>query len=210
MILIRRIVEFRDQLAILLFGGIDDKDVDAANESGRDHLSPFGFVTVHTWSARAERRQVVLPVSFLKHMLNLVGAEDRTILYVFDTIEVDVQRNDVPFKRLIFANVDVIAHHRAMLTAATQAESHGRIGTDAREIHSAVPRAGDPVEASIQGLVEHNAYVTISPGANKAHEQEGQNTGDCNLVENFSCHQSSREEPPSDKRDSAHNKNPLE
>src|SRR5258708_37805969 len=117
-------------------------------------------------------------------MLNLVGAEDRTILYVFDTIEVDVQRNDVPFKRLIFANVDVIAHHRAMLTGATQAESYGRIGTDAREIHSAVPRAGDPVEASIQGLVEHNADVTIVSMTSKAHDQEGHNAGDSNRAAN--------------------------
>src|SRR5260370_7347589 len=110
MILIRRIVEFRDQLAILLFGGIDDKDVDAANQSGRDHLSPFGLVTVHAWSARAERRQVVLPVSFFKHMLDLVGAEDRTILYFFDSIELNVQRTDVPSKQLIFANIDQIPH----------------------------------------------------------------------------------------------------
>ncbi len=35
--------------------GIDDKDVDAANQSGRDHLSPFGLVTVHAWRANAER-----------------------------------------------------------------------------------------------------------------------------------------------------------
>src|SRR5260370_3549919 len=95
-------------------------------------------------------------------------------------MEVDVQSNDVPFKRLIFANVDVIAHHRAMLTGATQAESYGRIGTDAREIHSAVPRAGDPVEASIQGLVEHNADVTIGSRASKAHDPQGQNARDCN------------------------------
>src|SRR6266487_1244851 len=143
-------------------------------------------------------------------MLDLVGAEDRSILYVFDPVEIYIERNCVPFKRMIFANVDVITHHRAALTGAAQAEFYRRIGTDAREIHSAVPRAGDPVEASIQRLVEHNAHVTISPGANKAHEQEGQNTGDCNLAENFSCHQSCREEPPSDKRNSAHNKNPLE
>src|SRR5260370_8685605 len=180
MILIRRIVEFRDQLAILLFGGIDDKDVDAANESGRDHLSPFGFVTVHTWSARAERRQVVLPVSFLKHMLDLVGAEDRTILYVFDSIEIYVKRNDVPFKRLIFANVDVIAHHQAMLTGATQAESYGRIGTDAREIHSAVPRAGDPVEARIQGLVGHTADVAIASSTTPTPDQKAYYPPHCN------------------------------
>src|SRR5216684_7262512 len=113
-------------------------------------------------------------------MLDLVGAEDRTILYVFDSIEIYVQSSDVPFKRLISTNVDVIAHHRAVLTGTAQAESYGGIGTDTREIHSAVPRAGDPVEASIQGLVEHNADVTIGSRTSKAHDQEGQNAGDCN------------------------------
>src|SRR5260370_1917942 len=131
-------------------------------------------------------------------MLDLVGAEDGTILYVFDSIEIYVQRNDVPFKRLIFPNVDVIAHHRAALTRTAQAEFYRRIGTDTREIHSAVPRAGDSVEAAIQRLVEHNADVTISPGTSKAYEQEGQNTGDSSLADNFSCHHSLRHTPPSD------------
>src|SRR5258708_12489235 len=55
MILIRRIVEFRDQLAILLFSGIADQYVDTANQTGLDHPSPFGLVTVHAWRANAER-----------------------------------------------------------------------------------------------------------------------------------------------------------
>src|SRR5258708_23243564 len=137
-------------------------------------------------------------------MLDLVGTEDRTILYVFDTIDVDVQRNDVPFKRLIFTNVDVIAHHRAVLTGTAQAESYGGIGTDTREIDSAVPRACDSVEASIQGLVEHNADVAISSRTSKAHEDEGQNTGDCSRAEDLSWHQSCREEPAIDERDPMH------
>src|SRR5260370_17823907 len=109
-------------------------------------------------------------------MVDLVGTEDRAISYVFDTIDVDVQRNDVPFKRLIFANVDVIAHHGTVLTGTAQAESYGRIGTDTREIHSAVPRAGVSAEASIQGLVDRNADVAITPRPPTAHSQQMHDT----------------------------------
>src|SRR5713101_5668169 len=105
-------------------------------------------------------------------MLDFESTDDRAILDLFDSIQVDIQRNDIPFKRPIFTNVDVIAHHRTVFTGTAQAEFYSRIGADAREIHGAVPRAGDSVNAGIHRLVEHNTYVSINPGTNKANEQE--------------------------------------
>jgi hypothetical protein len=94
-------------------------------------------------------------------MLDFKGSEDGAILYVFDSIEIDIQGNDVPFERLIFTNVDVIAHHGTVFTGTAQAELYRRIGTDAREINSAVPGSRDSVDAAIQRLVEDNAYVSV-------------------------------------------------
>src|SRR5262245_44631061 len=57
-ILVRRIVEFGDQLAVLLFGCVNDEDVEAANQRGGDHLAPFGLKTVPAGIASAESPQV--------------------------------------------------------------------------------------------------------------------------------------------------------
>src|SRR5258707_8512357 len=125
-------------------------------------------------------------------MLDLVGTEDRAILHIFDPIEIYVQGNDVPFEGLIFTNVNVIAHHRAVFTGTAQAQFYGGIGTDAREIHSTVPRASDSVDAGIQRLVEHNTNVSISSGTSEAHEQEGHETWNGNRRHDLSPLRSSR------------------
>src|SRR5260370_26387206 len=143
-------------------------------------------------------------------MLDFEGTEYGAILYIFDSIEINIQRNDVPFERLIFTNVNVIAHHRTVLAGTAHAEFYGRIGTDAREIDGAVPGARDSVDAGVQRLVEHNPNVTISPGASKAHEQEGQNTWDGNRAENLSCDRCSRDGSMSEEGDPLHSKVPLD
>jgi hypothetical protein len=138
-------------------------------------------------------------------VLDLVGTEDRAILYIFDSIEVNIQWDNVPFERVIFTNVDVIAHHRAVLTGTAQAESYRRIGTDAREIHSTVPRASDSIDAGIQRLVEHDTNVTLRTGTSEAHKQEGQKTWNGKRGEIVSRQRSSGEKPSSDERDPMHN-----
>jgi hypothetical protein len=143
-------------------------------------------------------------------MLDLVGTENRAILLIFDSIEIYIQRNDVPFEGLIFTNVDVIAHHGAVFTGTAQAEFYRRIGADAGEIHSTVTCAGDSVEAGIERLIEYDTNVSLSAGASNAHEQEGKNAWDGNRAENPFSERSSGDEPTNDEGDPMHSNIPLD
>src|SRR5215471_6630219 len=182
-ILVRGVVEFRDQLAVLLFSGVDDEDVEAANQRGGDHFTPFGLVTIPAGIARAQRGQVVVTVSFFQKVLNFIRSKDRPIAGILDSIKVDIQRNHVPFVGLILPNVYVVAHHRAVFIGTAQAKLYRRFGTDAREIYGSVARLANSVDALVQGFVKHDSYVRVCAGSEQANEKEGQRTRNPRLAE---------------------------
>src|SRR5258708_33920070 len=47
MVFVRRVIEFGDELLVLLQGRVDRKNVNTADQGSRYHLSPFGFVAGH-------------------------------------------------------------------------------------------------------------------------------------------------------------------
>src|SRR6266446_2915992 len=174
MVLIWQRVEFSDEFAVLLNGGIDHENVEAANKSGRNQFSPFRLVTRRAGWPLTIPRQVFRLVALLQQVLDFVRAEERAMPSVLDTVEVHIERHDVPFKRPLLADVDVIAHHGTLFTGSTQPEFHGRFRADARKIHGTVSCPCDPVNTGVQRLIEHNSHVTVSRKTGEAHESDSQ------------------------------------
>src|SRR5207244_11850141 len=104
--------------------------------------------------------------------LDFIGAKDWTISRILDTVEVHTERHDVPFERLIFADVNIIAHHRTLLVRTTQPEFYGRVRADTRKIDRAMSRSRDPVDAAVERLVENHSHVGMRAGTGQAHQEQ--------------------------------------
>jgi hypothetical protein len=102
-------VEFRDQSEVLLERRINDKNVNAPNHRGSDHLSPFCLVACSARIALAIIRQVFRAISLLENMLDLERAKKGPISWILHAIQVHAKRNDIPFEWLIFTEGCVIA-----------------------------------------------------------------------------------------------------
>src|SRR5262249_83510 len=64
--------------------------------------------------------QIPPAVAFFQEMFESVGSKERAIAGIFDAIEVNVERDDIPLVGLVFANVDVIAHYGAEFNGAAE------------------------------------------------------------------------------------------
>src|SRR6266481_4141425 len=111
---------------------------------------------------------------------------------ILNSIEVHIQRSHVPFKRLIFADINVIAHDRALLAGTAEPEVYRRLRANAREIHGGVSCAGDPIYAGVQRFIENNTDARAGAGRGKAHQEENQN----NRNGSSTAHTSGQESSP--------------
>src|SRR5258708_38453753 len=108
-------MEFGYELAVLLQGRVDRKNVNPGDQGSRYHFSPFGFFARHAGGTGTILLQIFFPVTFFQQLLDFVRSEERTIAGVFDSIEVNIERHDGPFEPPILADVKVVAHNGTTL-----------------------------------------------------------------------------------------------
>src|SRR5215831_12591155 len=174
MILVDGIVEFGDELLILFGSCADRKNVHAANHRGGDHFAPFGFCAGHAGFGGAVIGQILPAIAFFQKMFEFVGSKERAIAGVFDAVEVNVERDDVPLVGLVFANVDVIAHDGAEFTWAAEPKFYRGFRADAGEKDGAMAGAADAVEVFVEGFVEDDADVGGGARNGDLEQQEGE------------------------------------
>src|ERR1700683_542691 len=163
-------IELGNQRAVLLDGSVHHEHVHAAFESGANHFAPFGAVAIAAARASADRCEIFFAVALFEHGLDVFGAEQRAVLGVFDAVEIDAERNDVPFVGLVFAQGSVIADDRTLLTGAAEAHFHrGVVRADIRKINGAMAGAGDARDAGVEGLVQDYSRIGEGGGRERAH-----------------------------------------
>ena len=107
-------------------------------------------------------------------MLDFVRSEERTIAGVFHPIEVNIERHDVPFERLILADVQVVAHDGTMLAWPTEAQLDGRFRADAGEVDRAVTCTAYSVHILVQRFIQHDAHIGGSGRADEAQQPKSE------------------------------------
>src|ERR1700683_4595837 len=163
-------IKFRNERAVLLDGSVHDEYVHAAFESGANHFAPFSAVAIAAARAGANRRKIFFAVALFKHRLDVFRADQRAVLRVFDAVEIDAERNYVPFVRLVFAQSGVIADDRTLLTGEAQTHFHrGVVRADIRKINGAMAGAGDAGDAGVEGLVQDYSRICKGGGRERAH-----------------------------------------
>jgi len=111
-------------------------------------------------------------------MFDLVGSEERTIAGILDTVEVDVERDDVPLVGVVLTNVHVIAHDGAEFSRPAKSQFDWRLRADTREINGAVAGAADAIEVFVERFVEHHAYVGAGARSDGVEKEKGQRDGE--------------------------------
>jgi len=184
MVVVGRVVHLVDELAILFNGSVYDENVHAADESGGDHFAPFGLAAGLARRGVAKTGEIVLAVALFESVLDFVGSENGTIGGIFDAVEIDVERNDVPVEGAVFADVDIGADDGAGFAGGAEAEFGGRFSADVGEVDGHVTGAGDAVHAFAEGFVEDDADVGEGAGSGKVDRnsqeenwQEGRRNG---------------------------------
>ena len=164
-------IELGNQRTVLLDGSVHHEHVHAAFESGANHFAPFGAVAIAAARAGANRCEIFFAVALFKHGLDVFGADQRAVLRIFNAVEIDAERNDVPFVRLVFAQSSVVADDRALLTGAAQTHFHrGVVRADIRKIDGAMAGAGDAGDAGVEGLVQDHSRIGEGGGRERAHQ----------------------------------------
>ena len=169
-------IKFGDQRLVLHDRSFHDEHVHAAFERGANHFAPLRAVAGQAFFAGADCRQIILAIALFESRFDFLGTHQRTVARIFHAVQINAQRNQVPFIRLVFAQRGVVAQHRTLLAGPAQTHFGGRIiRADAREINGTVAGARDARDAGVQRFVQHDSGV--SRNARRGQQKEKQEKG---------------------------------
>jgi len=92
----------------------------------------------------------------------------------FHAVQINIEGNNIPFEWLIFTQSGVVAHHRSLFSGMAEAQLCRGVGTNVREINSAMPRTGDTSHTGVERFVQNHSNVAMGMDREQANQSKRQ------------------------------------
>src|SRR5690348_5362155 len=92
-------IELRDQIQVLLPGGLDDENVNGSFRRGAHHFPPFRFLVGLAGVAGAVIAQHFLAVFRFQQVFDFSGGKKGPIFRIRNAVQIHIQRHNIPLER---------------------------------------------------------------------------------------------------------------